>query len=191
MMCPMPDFSRLASAIQARAGALGLKQKDLIARMLPEVSRATTQNLWTGNAVHTPNGGTQGRLEDALGWERGSVMTVLNGGEPTLLREPMEMIVHDVDVTAGSGGFAERRSDLPVDAQVALEGGQLVGVDVLRWEVEGESFSVTIVARAGEYGTEQKRAARMRQAEEWARIKRGLAELANPDGAGASDGGSE
>jgi transcriptional regulator with XRE-family HTH domain len=191
------DHDRLGKALTRSRNDRGWRQTDAVeaAKRLGYgelLSRATVQRYERGEPfvsiarVST----TLAAFEKLYGWTAGDAKKVLEGGVPTLVRDPVEVTIQDADVTDGSGRDGDRRSDLPMDAQIALERGRLIGVDVLQWEVEGEEFSLIIVARTGEYDTEEKRAVAMRQAEEWARIKRGIGRPESAGSASVPDGES-
>lgn len=182
------EWDRLRRAIRERREALRLSQAALAE--LAGVRLSTIQNM-EGQYEYKQPPDKLGDVERALGWEAGSGRTILAGGEPTLLREPMETTIQNVDGTRESDGTPQRRSDLPMEVQLALERGQLIGVDVLRWSVHGEDFELTIVGRAGEYGTEEKRSVSMKHAEEWGRIKQALRRAAESGSASPPDDTSE
>ena len=75
------DYARLGQAIRAASKAKDWLQEDLITHS--GISRSTIQRLWKGEAAVRPSRRTQSDLEDCLGWTRGSVMAILNGGDPT------------------------------------------------------------------------------------------------------------
>lgn len=69
---------------QRRLNMAGASQADLNARGGPSVSvlsKIETGARAYGERVHV-------KLEDVLGWERGSVRAILDGGEPTLKAGP-------------------------------------------------------------------------------------------------------
>ena len=87
---------RLDAALDARRIDLDLSWKDLAATA--RTSEPTLRAFRSG--ARRPTGLTQRRLEDALGWESGSIDAVLDGGQPTPAEteaRPQEEIVADID----------------------------------------------------------------------------------------------
>lgn len=72
------DYGRLQAAVIDACDVRGWSQAELIERS--GISRSTVQRIWRGEPSK-PGKRTQRLLEHALGWESGSVMTVLRGGE--------------------------------------------------------------------------------------------------------------
>jgi hypothetical protein len=60
--------------------------------------------------------------------------------------------------------------------KAALSEGHTYAADVIEWEVEGQPFSVIVVAKSGAYGTEQSREALRKKSIAWAKMKRGIQE---------------
>lgn len=156
----MPDYPRLANAIQARTTALGWKQRDLIQRT--HISRGTLQTLWKGVDVPPPSTATKLGLEELLGWERGSVDEILAGGEPTARREAPENTEADVGGSPASAR-ASTLNDMPLRVQLALEEGRPLDYDVLEFEVGGRTMSIVAWAQSGVYDTEEDRAVALEQ----------------------------
>lgn len=75
------DYGRLADAVRDRRRELRMTQEDVRARGGP--STATLRQIERGSALDYRSGTTE-PLEDAIGWRRGSVDTVLRGGDPTI-----------------------------------------------------------------------------------------------------------
>jgi transcriptional regulator with XRE-family HTH domain len=153
---PTQDFHRLAEAIQARTTALGWSQQDLVSHS--GLSRTTIQKLWQGDGTYAPSRKTRIALEQALGWERGSVDSVLAGGDPTVRRDGTQASDVQVDDVSppvrGSSAPA-----FPMRVQLALEEGQPLDYDVLEFEVGGRPMSIVAWAQTGVYDTEEDRAA--------------------------------
>lgn len=155
----MPDFPRLAQAIRERASALGWKQRDLIQHT--HISRGTVQTLWRGVEVPLPNSATKNALEDALGWERGSVDEVLAGGEPRI-RVPSR------ERQSSSSRMDGTR--LPLRVQLEMAKGQLLDYDILEFDVAGKPFSFVAFAQTGAYDTEEAQEALTEQLETFRRM---------------------
>lgn len=78
-------WQRLGHYVRERRLHLRLTQHDVAAAGGPSI--ATIRNIEA--ATHDSyRGRTLNQLEDVLGWERGSVDAILNGGEPRLKTEP-------------------------------------------------------------------------------------------------------
>jgi hypothetical protein len=76
------DWQRLGRYAKERREQLRLTQHGVTVRGGPSV--ATVRNIEAA-AAERYRGSTFTQLEDALGWERGSVDAILDGGDPTLL----------------------------------------------------------------------------------------------------------
>lgn len=158
---PMPDYPRLAKAIQARATALGWKQRDLIQRT--HISRGTLQTLWKGVDVPPPSPATKIGVEDLLGWERGSVDAILAGGEPTTRPQAPEGAEGDANAASAAAPRASTLTDMPLRVQLALGEGRPLDYDVLEFEVGGRTMSIVAWAQSGVFDTEEDRAVALEQ----------------------------
>ncbi|MGI5274663.1 helix-turn-helix domain-containing protein [Nonomuraea sp. CA-218870] len=76
------DWQRLGRYVKERREQLRLTQHAVTVRGGPSV--ATVRNIEAATAERY-RGSTFTQLEDALGWERGSVDAILRGGDPTPL----------------------------------------------------------------------------------------------------------
>lgn len=77
----MEPHERLAAALERRSDQLDMTWTELA--HVSGVSEVTLRALRRGH--NKPSARTKRRLEDALAWERGSIQTVLEGGEATPL----------------------------------------------------------------------------------------------------------
>jgi DNA-binding XRE family transcriptional regulator len=78
---PAPESARLAAHMRTRRDEMDLTQDQLAQRA--EVSVTTIRGIEQGGP-HRPRTKIAGRLETALGWQRGSIRAILAGGEPVL-----------------------------------------------------------------------------------------------------------
>ncbi len=76
------SHTRLADAIEKRRLDLDLTWKELAE--LAGISTTTLENIRRGRL---PRARTRRRIEDALGWEHGSINAVLGGGQPTVAEQ--------------------------------------------------------------------------------------------------------
>lgn len=87
VVMPTPTAEeRLGAAIRARREALGLDIRGAAAAAEPVGGKAMSSSTWAkieaGKVKAYPR--TYARIEDVLGWERGSCAAVRDGGSPTL-----------------------------------------------------------------------------------------------------------
>lgn len=164
----MPNYPRLADAIQARARELGLTQEQLVTRS--GMGRTTIQRLWKGTADNEPAKRTKNDLEQVLGWVTGSVDAVLADGDPTVRRETSDESSGN-PLEAVAAAIATAGADLPLAVKLAIETGKLLDYDVQYVTIDGEELAVITLAKTGTYDTEEKRAAIRGQLELFGRIK--------------------
>lgn len=79
--CVREDRERLANAVKTRRNELELRQDQMAARGGPSTTKMTEVEQMIGP---TPSAMTLRKLDDSLGWERGSAARVLAGGDPVL-----------------------------------------------------------------------------------------------------------
>jgi hypothetical protein len=166
----MPDYPRLAAAIQARATALGWNkpQSELIRRATS--SRGTVQRLWSGKSATYPGPGTKADIEDTLGWTRGSIDTILAGGEPTTRREASDESP-STDPHASAHASASAPEPLPLPVQLARENQRLLDYDVITFDVDGEPVTMAFLAYTGAYDDEGKRDVLRKQLEAFGKLR--------------------
>lgn len=175
------DFARLAARIRARAGELyGERnaQEELIRHST--VSRSTIQRLWAATATSRPTKKTQLSIERALRWEPGSIESILDGGEPTLVREPNHAETTpdsntgpDTGASAPLGGI----STLPLFLGAELADGEMRGFERIDWTVAGTQLHLYIFVKAGTITTEEDADSVKQQFEEWMRLRKGIRDL--------------
>ncbi|HEY1820382.1 MAG TPA: helix-turn-helix transcriptional regulator [Trebonia sp.] len=175
------NWSRLAHRIRKRRTELGLTQADVADQA--DVTVMTVRNLETGREFkRLPH--ALPAVERALGWEPGSAQAVLDDGEPTPRRQTGQVDVQDVD-NAPADPRSASSNGLNLRVQTTLERGETVDQQILEWPVGGESFSVVLVAKVGEYVSEEERAAMGDKMIQWAKaVKRIERALDTPDGEG-------
>ena len=80
------DWRRLGRFVAAERARLGLSPAQLAAQI--GLSKRTIENVEAGGR-DTYRHTTLSRIEDALGWEPGSVERILAGGDPARTRDPV------------------------------------------------------------------------------------------------------
>lgn len=103
------DYARLDRAIEDRAIALGLNFVQLAERA--GISDVLLRNLRKGRG-NLPRAVNIRRLENALGWVPGSLVAVLNGGDPELV---------DTGPAAKDGDTVEQLRQLISDTEDELK----------------------------------------------------------------------
>lgn len=130
------DFDRLAHAVREARDARGWRQEDLAARA--HIGLGSVQNIEAGRPFRrTPT--SFPKIEDALGWERGSCMAIVRGGQST----PRASAPAPVRADAQSETPGE---NLPLAVQIALGFGQIIDYDVYTTDVDGEPMQMVQLA---------------------------------------------
>jgi transcriptional regulator with XRE-family HTH domain len=108
------DWVALGIALRERRAVLRLTQEELAS--LAGVHAGTVKNYEAGKRGYDkiPKGALQ--IEKALGWASGSVLAVLNGGEPTLVTETLP---------SPAGGELEHRYR---HTETVAEGGRVLKI---------------------------------------------------------------
>lgn len=90
---PPEAWERVAAAVrQRRVGDLKKSQPELHAAGGPGIA---TISLIERHAKESYEDSVLWRLEDALGWKRGSILAILNRGEPTLAQSTSDSVTVD------------------------------------------------------------------------------------------------
>lgn len=97
MAAPLPDRKRVARYVESRRAALGLSQRELAD--LAGVDVKTVYNL--ESAGRWPQAKNRHKLESALGWADGDMVTISEGGEPA------EEDLADVEAPVGTEAFTD------------------------------------------------------------------------------------
>lgn len=140
MMAMERDWARLGAALQAARKARGTNQIDLGERI--GISRSAIQNIERGNVKKiTPS---LRAYATEVGWARGSLEAVLDGGEPELVAPP------EPDPPSG-----DRAADLPLRIVRELGEGDLLDSTVIPLSDEGDGRMVIVVRGKPEASPEQ------------------------------------
>ncbi|MFC4512600.1 helix-turn-helix transcriptional regulator [Streptomyces ehimensis] len=155
------DWERLGRTVQAARKAKGLTQTQLVE--LIGVTRATLVKIEAGKQFSKITD-THRALEEALGWQAGSIELILGGGDPAPQGTPAGEPV-------APASLAEA---LPLRVRQALGAGSLIDATVIDLPSEGSTESeaqIVIVVK----GKPAASAESMRQAiEAWEKVERKL-----------------
>jgi transcriptional regulator with XRE-family HTH domain len=136
------DFKRLGAKVREAREARGWRQPDLADAA--HVGLSSVQNVEAGRAFSRFPASLR-KIETALGWEEGSSLAILDGGESTLRRQTVpEPTAEPADPTSDS--TKSTTEDLPIPVQVALAFGRLLDYDVYTTEVDGEQVKMISLA---------------------------------------------
>lgn len=100
-MTPRKNWKRLGELLKERRIRLGYDSRVQFAedtgvgssRLLFDIEKAKRTNFSLSTLIG---------VEQAYEWERGSIRTVLDGGDPTPVEKPQGILVHVRDVTNGA-----------------------------------------------------------------------------------------
>ncbi len=133
------DFDRLAHAVREAREARGWRQEDLADRA--HVGIGSVQNIESGRPFkRTPT--SFAKIEDALGWERGSCVVTARGGDPAPRKTSPASAA-----PAGADSQSETPAEnWPLAVQIALGFGQILDYDVYTTDVDGEPLQLIQLA---------------------------------------------
>jgi hypothetical protein len=123
------DWERLAACVRERRTDLGLTQEDVRSAGGPSTA---TMRLIEGALQTSYQPAILARLENALGWRRGSVRRILAGGDPEIAdAEPVAAMAQDEHTDLGLQDSGDARDSLttavvlaaisPLEAEVWAE----------------------------------------------------------------------
>jgi DNA-binding XRE family transcriptional regulator len=161
------DWARLGQQLAAGRERLGLTQEQAAARL--EIAKSTIGFIETGKPRKKVTSTIRAYAE-LVGWDRGSVNVVLDGGDPSPPSAPEE----PVEPRPAVSPDAEPVKDLSLNARQALREGPLLYERVVTMETAGGAVRTTIVVRGEQDATEEEMLAAL---EEWRERERAQGRL--------------
>ncbi|MEY9937355.1 helix-turn-helix domain-containing protein [Streptacidiphilus sp. MAP5-3] len=125
----------LATAIAARREAIPLTQDELAEAM--NVGRSTVQKLENPRTTYTKIQPIHREVAYQLGWTRGSIEQVLEGGEPTLRA--------DEAPSPSATQSASMPSGTPQRIRRALTGGEVIDTELIPIDDDSDSGLVMMI----------------------------------------------
>ena len=153
------DFKRLGAKVREAREARGWRQSDLADAA--HVGLSSVQNMEAGRAFSRVPASLR-KIEATIGWEEGSALAVLAGGEPALRKTQPEPTTEQPEPTSDTS-----TSELPAAVRVALKFGQLLDYDVYTEDIDGEPVKMISLA----YTTSEAIDALERQLERFGQVK--------------------
>lgn len=171
------DWERLGAALAAGRKHMDVTQVDMAARI--GVTRGPIQAIERGDVSRmTP---TIRAYAEAIGWDKGSVRAVLEGGDPTFVERPPE--TPPVGPDNPNVENVRYATGMPDRIALELQDGRVLDTDVFDLSAPGSEAKLVLIAKAGasDASDEQKR----KDLLTWARIQRRVRqivdeELSNP-----------
>lgn len=159
------DFERLARAVATAREARKWRQEDLATAA--GISLSSVQNI-EGARSFTRVPPSLRKIDKALGWELGSCLDILRGGDPTL-------VSGSVDRRANSGDVQpDGLRGLPAGIRAALSEGEHLAGDVIDLSEPDSDFRLIVVAQRGMYRTEEDIETLRKQMKRWMEIQEGI-----------------
>lgn len=167
------DYKRLGEAVRAARDARGWRQEDLADQA--HVGLSSIQNVEAGRRFSRIPTSLR-KIDAALGWETGSCVAILNGGEPTPRRENAGE-TPGLAKAAPSDALASTGADLPPALKLMLEDGDVIDYTLVALPGETDLSVAMVLVHPSTYQTEESRAELRRRVAEFRQIAARVSKL--------------